>query len=1681
MNPIEQSEHIEKKFREYVKSTFQIEDEEYEKCFEKELNEAVLCKGPFISSEFPFDKGESIRELVNQGKISTEFLRLSKINFDQKLYYHQQKSLGVIGKGHNAVITTGTGSGKTESFLYPVLNHILREIENGEGGKGIRALFLYPMNALVNDQMERIRKILKDYPQITFGSFTGETVEEGGENLRKKLTEKYGMEIPPNEIVSRDEIRKNPPNLLFTNYSMLEYLLIRPNDFNIFLDENIKKWQFVILDEAHTYTGALGIEISVLLRRVTGIANRKPQFILTSATLGDEKKDLNAIIDFAESLTTSKFNKEDIIFAKRIPLNNMDIKYSIDPKIYSEIMNNYNDLEKIKKLVNKYDNFSKYNNVKELIFDLLIQDKNLYLISKELKSDRIKTFSEVLENLRKYINILEQELVDFIQLISKANKNDRTLFDSKYHTFVRTLDGAFVTIGNNKKMKLTNHKDIDGMRAFEIGLCKYCNQMYLIGKEFNGFLYQNSDIDIDENYGDIENTNVNYYLLKEKAIIDEKLEDQVEECILCSKCGKIYLKNNINAEKCDCGQEFLIEVYKVCNEKSEVKNNLTTCPCCTRNTTNGSGIVSGFHLNKDSATALLSQILYETISENKNEKNNKKNEISINFFGNTNPSNTIYNENNEKKEKNGKQLIAFSDSRQQASFFATFFEYIHNRFLRKRLLWEELLKNNHESIKLEKLPAKLEKEISDKKLFDTNYTASMDAWICIMNELLNIDGNYTAEAIGIFAFELDDNIINDILKQITNLNDILNAFSLTKDEFITIIKVLFNIFRNSSALLYTESDLDPNTKKEEFGYRRFDNYVVFKKEGKTSQNVAGDNRHSFVPVGNGKRENQAYNYVKRVLGKDSNEEIINFLNGIFDIGKNGIFTEKDGDRGEKLYQIDAKKYVLKSYKNLQYYYCPICEKVTQYNVKNVCPTKFCSGKLEPIDPDEMFKNNYYRKEYMNKKIERIVVKEHTAQLNKDTGRKYQKDFKEKNINVLSCSTTFEMGIDIGKLENVFLRNVPPTPANYAQRAGRAGRRNDSSAFVLTFCGSNSHDYTYFDDPSKMIAGHIMPPKLKITNEKIILRHIMASCLGFFFRNNPEYFENVEMLVCNGGIEAFKAYLGSKPKELEKYINEKILDDNIRKEYDNFKWIDKLLNEDSELEHFYASTLNRINELTEAEIQSSLNRDYIKSQYFSKEVDKIKSSRVINTLSSNCVIPKYGFPVDVVELNIYENGKLNDKYNLSRDLSIAISEYAPDSEIIVDDKKYTSRYILKPKSQNQFSMFFYYKCKNCERINVQESMTNKIESCQYCHTPYNDIIQYYIEPIYGFATDQKNKESRTKRPRKTYSGDYEYLGEGVSNNDKISYKNFVTIESAKDDKLLVLNSNPFFKCNICGYTVLNKSKAELNTITKSHNNYLGYPCDNNQLSKVALGHTFKTDVIKIGILGLTDKRKALSTLYAIIEGISDAFDIERKDINGITNKKENGEYELIIFDNVPGGAGHVKRILESNNLKIAFLSAYKKVNMQCCDEDTSCYNCLRNFNNQRVHKDLKRKYAKEILKSVINCIDAEVSDYEMLYINDCIDFNRSYSLEGYISWNEIEMFFDNINIKDFENNNIRIPDYADSYLKLPNKKSIHTGMLWEKENVAIVYNEDDYNELIKYGIKVFKINDIKVNFLAKNFK
>ena len=234
-----------------------------------------------------------------------------------------------------------------------------------------------------------------------------------------------------------------------------------------------------------------------------------------------------------------------------------------------------------------------------------------------------------------------------------------------------------------------------------------------------------------------------------------------------------------------------------------------------------------------------------------------------------------------------------------------------------------------------------------------------------------------------------------------------------------------------------------------------------------------------------------------------------------------------------------------------------------HNAFGVCPSFKCDGELKPINIEEAFKDNHYYRMYQELDIRDLRVVEHTAQLNRETAYEYQKKFKQKEIDILSCSTTFEMGVDVGTLETVFMRNMPPSPSNYAQRAGRAGRSKHSSAYAVTFCNRSSHDFFFFNNPDKMIKGRINPPKFNIENDKIAIRHLYASALGFFWKKYPDFFSKVSDMVegknsSQSGYEIFNQYLNYHPADLKSYLM-RFLPASLVKKFgvDNFGWIDSL--------------------------------------------------------------------------------------------------------------------------------------------------------------------------------------------------------------------------------------------------------------------------------------------------------------------------------------------------------------------------------------------------------------------------------------------------------------------------------------------------------------------------------------------
>src|SRR6266851_1382411 len=330
MNPIDLAEEIEERYRRYLKTTFYLKDPVLRGSFEEALRSGRLSKGPYIEATPVFKRGTTpsslFRELLG---FDPEPGFLEAVQSERPLYRHQEKAIRSVFEGHNVVVATGTGSGKTESFLYPILLHLYQEFRAGTLCLGTRALILYPMNALANDQRDRLGEVctrLQDGHapfQFTFGQYTGETPED--ENDSRRRAQDRMQNRLPGELVLRSEMRRTPPHILLTNYSMLEYLLLRPDDSPLFDNGMARWWTFLVLDEAHQYRGSRGIEMAMLVRRLKqrlreGGRSEPFRCIATSATLTEGDQDKGAVAKFASDLFGEEFRAEGVILGATEPI-----------------------------------------------------------------------------------------------------------------------------------------------------------------------------------------------------------------------------------------------------------------------------------------------------------------------------------------------------------------------------------------------------------------------------------------------------------------------------------------------------------------------------------------------------------------------------------------------------------------------------------------------------------------------------------------------------------------------------------------------------------------------------------------------------------------------------------------------------------------------------------------------------------------------------------------------------------------------------------------------------------------------------------------------------------------------------------------------------------------------------------------------------------------------------------------------------------------------------------------------------------------------------------------------------------------------------------------------------------------------------------------------------------------
>lgn len=1739
-NPIEKTKYIKSEFLDYLRSLFDIKDNggPYSTQFEEQISSFNLVKGPYLTVTAPFECGSSIRELVKQGKMHPSFAGLGNVSkvLDLPLYRHQLQAIEKVESGRNVVVTTGTGSGKTECFLYPILDSIIKDIEAGEDSGGIRAIFLYPMNALINDQARRIREDLSCYPSIRFGFYTGGTPEDEKDKSEDRQLIKdqddVGNEIdfPPNEVLYRRDIRANPPHILFTNYSMLEYMLLRPSDSAFLNPQGMRNWRFMVLDEAHTYRGAQAIEIAMLIRRLRGWAERDPQFILTSATLGKGESDINEIVQFASRLTSSRFEPDDIIFSKRVPILEKSFDLKVSESDYREMVGRMETGQSILPLVQKYiPSVDKTFATNILLSLLLKRDINAYRLFAATKG-RERPFHEIQAELEAEYGLGKQGLIDLVELIAKASDEfDHPVFSVKYHTFMRAPEGAFITLKPSPALQLRKCKEIDGLHAFAMAICSNCGTPYVFGKRVNGVLEIGGDIEETEETTDKQDY-FEYYALADylddedvDALLaaaearatktpGKTLDDIPHECFICSKCGHVHDPSDLASGKCGCGDQYLNRVIKV---PSKTKPDY--CAVCNQ----GGNKVVDLHVGKDRAASILSQIILRSMGEETSKQNQP---VSIDPFA-------IQQKESPKSE--GKQLILFSDSRQNAAYFAPLFNNIEGHFEKKAMLLRLLQEESDRTgsprpIAMEELQNRL--CLKYQQFFHmSEITPKDEAWIAILYELLRTEGNNSADNLGMYAFVIDYDTINKNKGPAhyddPNLSVILagKGFAgITNQQFMDLTSEIVDRFRIAPAINYPLFS-EKVKLRDYINYRSND--CSIKLQGNSDD---GDYVFSLLPKKPRKsskvpKENSLLNYAMRAfsLSRTKAEELIGLA---FNFAINaGLIVDKvpSGDRKTDFantYAVNADSFILAPKESLHFYRCPKCHRVSIRNINDVCRSPDCDGHLEEVtDVDSLYRKSYYRRVYMQKPIEEIVAEEHTAQIDKRRAHNIQIDFKQKRINVLSCSTTFEMGIDIGSLDTVMMKNVPPSPSNYAQRAGRAGRRSGKPAFVFTFCNVNSHDSTFFDNPCPMIRGVIDAPTFKINNEKIILRHIMAAVLGRYFKDHPDDFSSVEAFLDDHSADAIEGLLTKDSparSDLSAFIEKNLLlEDELKDKYGHYQWVDLLMNSQSGGPG--TGLLLAIQDI-ERSIQNfedhiaTLPSGNSERRYYDEQIGKIKGTSMVEALSQYNIIPNYGFPYDTVKLTVFDEktGLPRTDLQLTRPLSVAISEYAPDSEVIAAKKKFTSRYIALPKTHDANSTLttmFYYSCPNpqCGKVFLKDTVPSFPCTCPSCGEQIEaPKVRSFLIPSLGFIADRREKRSATIAPKRSYASDVYHIGGGKVFGSKVILGQALTAETSENDILLRVNSNPFFFCESCGYAHIDKHAVLDSKNSGGHHRSDGTPC-NHSLKRIGIGYYYRTDVITVRLnLPMTESR-ALSFLHAFLGGVSAAFHLERRDIGGVLEHYgKQGLWQVVVYDAVAGGAGFVKLLASKDGMLKALDHALSIVSKNCCSDDTSCYQCLRNYENRKIHDKLVVGEAREAIKELLRLSLLPPDDGQTTtpiippkvimvkrQMSTVIDVSNAVAVSSYQEI--IDDYYALEIMEPFINASIPLPEYLEAPLdSVRTSMDIAAGieipnamLCWPSRNLAIFHDaisEQSLKYMKALGWKVYRIGEIDLSTLKEAF-
>ena len=1616
--------------------------------------EGILFQKPYIESSpayLSINDGISTAKIPDWKKEFLKELASNKLGVFDNPFMHQIQAIETIETGKDLFVSTGTGSGKTECFMWPLLLKLITEAKEKNYSwqkRAIRVIIMYPMNALVSDQVSRLRKLIGDNkdnfvtsfrkfssnnarrPQ--FGMYTGRTPYPGpkpdayqDKQLEKTLSrmtiqneesdkeyiellQKDGK-IPAKkdlsaflqklhnsqhypdeedaELITRFEMQKVTPDILITNYSMLEYMLLRPREENMWSDT--KKWLsesednklLFIIDEAHMYRGSSGGEVALLIRRLfekINIKRNKVQFILTTASMpNNREEDIIKVKEFARDLTAS----DDLDSFVYLNGTREDIKGSVIHEIDNSLFDHFSpddfenpdlrfdSLNKFWKAVHAGGNdFSTIDSCCQWMYENLLHYGPFYRLIIKCRGTAVSLY----ELAKEVFPTMNQEkglkAVSVLLSIAPLARNDKgaVLFPARMHMLFRGINGIFAC---SNEHCVHNHSD-ETMTLGELFLsdgdlaCPYCgSSVYELYNDrrcgalfFKAYVMEDSLTHKGRAYlwrypgqlMDQRMKEIHLYIPEKDYKLPEKQgQNKIIPCYLDTKSGFIYLDD----DSCS-GKEGFRKLY-YCNYSQTGKPETITFPTCPH---------CRHALSKSQLTSFSTR-------GNQSFFNLIKAQFDVQ------PPVAGKDKDPDRLPNEGRKILLFSDSRQRAAKLARDMSEASDTAATRKMFAlainemenstvEQSLDNIYDYFCL--IASKRHVHIfhnEDREKFEQNCIDTLNNF----NRCIRRNREYTPRlTMDNAPVQMKEALLKMFAGGYNTLYESAIAWIEPTDQ------ILFDCVDEleSRGIKVSEEEV-----LEVFNAWIMNSNDIYMALGHTipdeiRNNVAINYSGYGLPI-----EWKFSNVIKTIMNWDDKTEEMLIWQDVF----KEIFLDSGQTNNERLY------FVLTRIKprfdlNHKWYRCEKCSEITPYKFKGKCPS--CgSDKVHIMTEKELSSLDFWRepiKGAMNgDKINVIDTEEHTAQLSHKDQRddlwskteRYELRFQdiiagnETPVDILSSTTTMEVGIDIGSLVAVGLRNIPPTRENYQQRAGRAGRRGSSLSTIVTFCENGPHDTLYFNNPVPMFRGDPRRPWVDICSEKLIQRHLS---IVIFEKYLSEYHTSLDSIYAaeflDEHIDSFKQYLYDYnfPADSALIPKNGIFDKN-------------------DLIYFIEASLQSIAEKRMAHPELFGITDT--GEYLPD------AKNLLDALYEEGVIPTYSFPKNVVSTYVSDfNGKI--QYQVERGLDIAIGEYAPGRGIVVDKQTYQIGGLYYPGSERKKGMAsiaarsymedpnyvkHMLKCPECGWFGLE---TENDDKCPFCGNEELEMSKDMVRP-WGFAP-RDGKSIPNAQLEEEYTAVNQPLYSTLpSSNDieEISNCSNVRLASRANQRIIMLNSGlgdkGFMICPDCGAAMPGNKDDVLKKIMRPYRSkFAKTRCSHHDSMNVNIGYDFITDMLVLEIS--LDKNKVEVErdgfwLQQAAQSFAEAFrlcackklDVEFTELVTGYRFRQNslGSFvDIYLYDSLSSGAGYAVSVKESIN---ELFDDMRKL-LGSCNCGSSCYNCLKHYRNQHIHGSLNRYYALELL-------------------------------------------------------------------------------------------------------------------------